>query len=232
MKQVIRAQALEKIRQSKHLVFMTGAGVSVPSGIPDYRSLDGIYQGLDQPEYLLSRTCLMNEPQKFYTFVKNLYHPEARPNIIHQKMAALESNHDVTVISQNIDGLHQAAGSQQVINFHGNLYDCYCMKCGQTVSVKAYMASDGHSCGGQIRPNVVLYGEGLDPEAMTLSVKALEQADVVVVVGTSLKVYPFSGLIQYRHPSSDLIVINREVVVLFEDHLMVTGLAETFFEEL
>lgn len=232
MTEVKRAQALEKIRQSQHLVFMTGAGVSVPSGIPDYRSLDGIYHGVDQPEYLLSHRCLMNEPQKFYQFVKNLYHPDARPNIIHKKMAELETKQEVTVISQNIDGLHQAAESQQVINFHGSLYHCYCLKCGQTVSVSEYMTSDQHHCGGQIRPDVVLYEEALNQEALSLSVNALEKADVIVVVGTSLKVYPFSGLIQYRSPHSELIVVNREEVSLLDDYLMVTELAESFFEEL
>lgn len=127
-------QTLAKIRQAEKITFMTGAGVSTPSGIPDYRSLKGVYHGHDQPEYLLSMTALRNEPDKFYQFVKLLYHPEAKPNIIHQKMAQLEADKEIWVVTQNIDCLHRQAGSQQVVEFHGNLYECTCQRCNQSVA--------------------------------------------------------------------------------------------------
>ncbi|AQP53955.1 NAD-dependent protein deacylase [Vagococcus penaei] len=225
--------AVELIQQSKKLVFMTGAGVSVPSGIPDYRSMTGVYHGVENPEYLLSHSCLVKEPEKFYDFVKQLYHPKAKPNIIHLKMAELAQEKDVTVISQNIDGLHQQAGSPKVINFHGNLYDCYCQKCGESVTAEEFMESSLHkNCGGQIRPNVVLYEESLPQDVIEASILAIEQADTIVVVGTSLKVYPFSGLIQYRQPNSQLIIINKDTITYGGDYLMVQTPAENFFSQI
>lgn len=224
-------QAVKKIKASRSLVFLTGAGVSVPSGIPDYRSLSGVYQGIAAPEYLLSRTCLKEEPDKFYAFVKKLYHPSARPNIIHEQIAALEKEKSVTVVSQNIDGLHQAAGSQNIVNFHGSLYHCYCQNCGETVPVAEYLKSDKHFCGGQIRPNIVLYEETLDEQNVSKSIQAIATADTIVVVGTSLKVYPFSGLIQYQAPNAELIVINQEPLYLNYPHLMVTEKAEVVFKK-
>ncbi|MEG2708782.1 MAG: NAD-dependent protein deacylase [Vagococcus sp.] len=224
-------KGLELIKNSKNIVFMTGAGVSTASGIPDYRSMTGVYQGHENPEYLLSHTCLTREPDKFYDFVKGLYHPEAKPNVIHHKIKELEKNHQVSVISQNIDGLHDLAGSSQVVNFHGNLNDLYCLSCGQTVDTKAYLVSDRHeSCGGQIRPEVVLYEEGLSEEAIQRSIHYLSQADLVVIVGTTFKVYPFSGLIDYRHPDSKILVVNNEPISLFDEYTFVQTAAERFFE--
>lgn len=224
-------KGLELIKNSKNIVFMTGAGVSTASGIPDYRSMTGVYQGHENPEYLLSHTCLMREPDKFYDFVKGLYHPEAKPNVIHHKIKELEKNHQVSVISQNIDGLHDLAGSSQVVNFHGNLNDLYCLSCSQNVDTKAYLVSDRHeSCGGQIRPEVVLYEEGLSEEAIQRSIHYLSQADLVVIVGTTFKVYPFSGLIDYRHPDSKILVVNNEPISLFDEYTFVQTAAERFFE--
>ena len=224
-------KGLELIKNSKNIVFMTGAGVSTASGIPDYRSMTGVYQGHENPEYLLSHTCLMREPDKFYDFVKGLYHPEAKPNVIHHKIKELEKNHQVSVISQNIDGLHDLAGSSQVVNFHGNLNELYCLSCGQNVDTKAYLVSDRHeSCGGQIRPEVVLYEEGLSEEAIQRSIQYLSQADLVVIVGTTFKVYPFSGLIDYRHPDSKILVVNNEPISLFDEYTFVHTAAECFFE--
>lgn len=224
-------EALALIKNSHHIVFMTGAGVSTPSGIPDYRSMTGVYQGIDNPEYLLSHTCLMNEPDKFYRFVRQLYHTKAQPNIIHQKMKELEETHDVSIISQNIDGLHDKAKSQKVVNFHGNLNDCYCLKCHKKVAVSDYLISNQHQkCGGLIRPNVVLYAEGLSETAIQTAIQWLEIADLVVIVGTSFKVYPFSGLINYCHPDCRLLVINDEPISLDSPHLFVQESAEKFFE--
>ncbi|MEG0255272.1 NAD-dependent protein deacylase [Vagococcus sp.] len=224
-------EALDLIKNSQHIVFMTGAGVSTPSGIPDYRSMTGIYQGIDNPEYLLSHTCLISEPDKFYEFVKQLYHEEASPNIIHQKMKELEKNHDVSIISQNIDGLHDKVGSKKVVNFHGNLNDCYCLKCHENISVSTYLNSNRHeNCGGLIRPNVVLYEEGLSEEAIEMSIHWLEKADLVVIVGTSFKVYPFSGLINYRNPQSSILVVNNEPISLSDTYMFVQEPAEYFFK--
>lgn len=225
-------EAIDLIKKSQRIVFMTGAGVSTPSGIPDYRSMTGVYKGIENPEYLLSHTCLMEEPEKFYDFVKQLYHEEAMPNVIHQGMKKLETAHDVSIISQNIDGLHDKAGSQKVVNFHGNLNDCYCMACGQKVSSSQYLISSIHeNCGGRVRPNVVLYEEGLSEEGIQSSVQWLEQADLVVIVGTTFKVYPFSGLIDYRNPKSKILVINNEPIYLQAPHLFIQESAETFFKE-
>lgn len=140
----------EAIKQAEHIVFLTGAGVSVPSGIPDYRSENGLYAGMSSPEYMLSHTCLVREPEKFYQFVtENMYYPDAVPNTIHRKMAEIEAEKNVTVITQNIDGLHEKAGSKKVVNFHGSLYHCYCQKCGRSVSASDYLQSDIHAdCGG------------------------------------------------------------------------------------
>ncbi|RST96765.1 NAD-dependent protein deacylase [Vagococcus vulneris] len=212
---------------------MTGAGVSVPSGIPDYRSMTGVYRGIENPEYLLSHRCLVDEPEKFYDFVKQLYHPTAVPNIIHKKMAELARDKDVTVISQNIDGLHKKAGSPKVVNFHGSLYDCYCQKCRRHVPVNEYLESTIHKgCGGIIRPNVVLYEEGLTESAISDSVRAIEEADVIVIVGTSLKVYPFSGLVNYRRSTCRVIIVNKEKVPFNGDHFMIEEPAESFFKQL
>lgn len=226
-------EAVNLIKNSQRIIFMTGAGVSTPSGIPDYRSMTGVYQGIENPEYLLSHTCLMEEPEKFYNFVKQLYHENATPNIIHKRMKELEKNHDICIISQNIDGLHDKAGSQKVVNFHGNLNDCYCIKCQQQVPASVYLNSNKHeNCGGIIRPNVVLYEEGLSEEAIQTSVHWLEKADLVVIVGTSFKVYPFSGLINYRNPKSQILVINNEAIYLNEPHVLLKSSAEHFFETL
>lgn len=147
--------AVKMMQQAKHITFLTGAGVSTASGIPDYRSLKGVYHGLDQPEYLLSHTCMLREPEKFYEFVQKLYHPDAKPNVIHEKIATMEKEKDCWVVSQNIDGLHEKAGSQHCVNFHGNIYDCYCRKCHQKVDYQDYMQSDVHQdCGAKFVPGL------------------------------------------------------------------------------
>lgn len=226
-------EALELINKSQKIVFMTGAGVSTASGIPDYRSMTGVYQGHENPEYLLSHTCLMREPGKFYDFVRGLYHENAKPNIIHEVMKQLEKTHQISIISQNIDGLHDLAGSSKVVNFHGNLNELYCLKCHQSVSTTDYLISYTHkNCGGMIRPNVVLYEEGLSEEAIQNAVNYLSEADLVVIVGTTFKVYPFSGLIDYRNSNSQILVVNNEEIDLYEPHLLVKQSAESFFAEI
>lgn len=227
-----REQALAAIRESQSVTFLTGAGISVASGIPDYRSMGGVYEGVDQPEYLLSHSCLVREPQKFYHFVRQLYHPAAKPNVIHRKMAHLAEEKMVRIVTQNIDQLHEKAGSQP-INFHGNLYESYCLTCGAAVETEAYLASDRHvTCGGQLRPNIVLYEENLASQVVEQAIQAVADAEVIVVVGTSFKVYPFAGLLAYKAPASQVVVVNNDALDLGEEHLMVTGDAVGFFEEL
>ncbi|EAA0024083.1 NAD-dependent protein deacylase [Listeria monocytogenes] len=206
----------EALKKAEHIVFLTGAGVSVPSGIPDYRSKNGLYAGMSSPEYMLSHTCLVREPEKFYQFVtENMYYPNAVPNVIHKKMAEIETEKDVTIITQNIDGLHEKAGSKKVVNFHGSLYHCYCQKCGMSVTAQEYLKSDIHSgCGGVIRPDVVLYEEAIPESAIDQSLAAIRQADLIVIVGTSFRVSPFCNLTDYRNKKARIFAVNKERISL------------------
>lgn len=223
---------IDLINKANNIVFLTGAGVSTPSGIPDYRSLQGVYTTNETSEYLLSHNCLINEPVKFYEFVKKLYHPSAKPNIIHQTMAALEKDHNITIITQNIDQLHKKAGSTNVIEFHGNLYDLYCLKCHEKIKVEDYLTSQYHEDGGLIRPNVVLYGEMLDENNINWSIEALNKADLVIVVGTSLKVYPFASLVTYANKKADIVFINKEDVSNNSANYKIIGDAKDVFEHI
>ncbi|WP_370519535.1 NAD-dependent protein deacylase [Listeria sp. PSOL-1] len=225
------------LQQLRNIVFLTGAGVSVPSGIPDYRSKNGLYQRSEgrQPEYLLSEQCLMNEPDLFYSFVKTkMYYPGAKPNIIHQKIAMMEQSFhkQVTTITQNIDGLHEAAGAKDVVNFHGSLSNCYCIRCGAEVRAEDYLKSNVHAnCGGMIRPDVVLYGEGIQAEAFERAVSAVRHAELIVIVGTSFQVSPFCHLIDYRNPEVQVFAINKNPLELNIPFVMVTGDAAQVFQE-
>lgn len=208
------AQAVAKIQSAQAITFLTGAGVSTASGIPDYRSLNGVYHDLEAPEYLLSRDCLEAEPKKFYDFVLRLYHPKAQPNVIHQKIAELEKTKSVWTVSQNIDGLHQKAGSRHLVNFHGSLYHCQCRKCGESVPWQEYLKSDRHAgCGGQLRPEIVLYGEGFSQSVLDQAVTAVAQGDLIVIVGTSFQVHPFCDLIHYA-ATDQIMAINQTALSL------------------
>ncbi|MEJ6400150.1 NAD-dependent protein deacylase [Nicoliella lavandulae] len=223
--------------QSKHIVFLTGAGVSTPSGIPDYRSKNGLYaQDNDgrPAEYYLSHSCLDHEPDKFYQFVKqNMFYPDAKPNAIHLKQAALTNQDRASIITQNVDNLYNEAHASHLIEFHGNLYDVYCQKCHQPVDWHAYLQSPIHQgCGGTLRPGIVLYDEGLDPVKVQDSVDLMSKSDLVVIVGTSMRVYPFAGLLQYRNPAAPVIAINQERLDLGIPLKMIQGDAVKFFEEL
>ena len=208
----------QKIKDSHKIVFMTGAGVSTPSGIPDYRSMEGIYtkSGLKEPEYLLSRHAMLRDTADFYAFIKQLYKTGAQPNPIHLKMAELASTKDVTVITQNIDGLHKMADSQlQVVEFHGTLADCRCEACGTLLTSETFLQDYRHEgCGGLIRPNVVLYDEQIAYLDISHALSALRQAQLIVIVGTSFKVYPFAGLIQEANPAAEIYTINKEPVAV------------------
>ncbi len=233
MKLIEDTTVIDWLNKEQKITFLTGAGVSTVSGVPDYRSLSGIYHGLERPEYLLSHTCMKREPEKFYTFVKTLYHPDAKPNVIHQKMAQLEQTKGSWIVSQNIDGLHRQAGSQQVVDFHGNLYDCYCQKCGRTVSYQDYLKNETHNgCGGQIRPAIILYEEGLDEHAINQAIQAVEAADLIVIVGTSFQVHPFCDLINYAKVTAKIVAINQTPITMNRAFYYLEENAKNIFEKL
>ena len=214
-------QELECLKQwiadSDNIVFFGGAGVSTESGIPDFRSVDGLYnqQYDDPPETIISHSFYMQNPEKFYRFYKNkMLFPEAKPNAAHLALAKLEELGKLrAVITQNIDGLHQAAGSREVLELHGSVHRNYCTRCGEFYGLNDILAMDGvpHcSCGGKIKPDVVLYEEGLDQQTIRKSVDYIRQADILIVGGTSLTVYPAAGLIDYYN-GKKLVLINQSV---------------------
>ncbi len=218
------------------IVFLTGAGVSTSSGIPDYRSKNGLYtKDTDKSaEYYLSAKCLNNEPEVFYQYLKeNMYYPNAKPNIIHQRQAEFTQNKRAAIITQNIDGLYQKVAAKNLVEFHGNLYDIYCQTCHQKVDYQTYFNSMYHeNCGGILRPNVVLYEEGLSTENVKRSIELVSNADLLVVVGTTMRVYPFAGLLNYRSNTSKLIVVNQEELQFSVPYEMIKTDAKEFFTEL
>ena len=203
--------------ESNNIVFFGGAGVSTESNIPDFRSTDGLYnQQYDYPpETILSHSFYMNKPEEFYRFYRNkMLFPNAKPNRAHKALAKLEQMGKLkAVVTQNIDGLHQKAGSKEVLELHGSVLRNHCTRCGKFYGLDAILNSTGVpkcSCGGTIKPDVVLYEEGLDPETIEKSVNYIANADVLIVGGTSLTVYPAAGLIDY-YRGHKLILINKSV---------------------
>lgn len=206
----------EIIDQHDNIVFFGGAGVSTESGIPDFRSKDGLYhQKYDYPpETILSHTFFMRHPEEFYRFYQDkMLCDTAAPNPAHYKLAQMEKSGKLkAVITQNIDNLHQMAGSKKVLELHGSVYRNYCMKCGKFYDFKYMKEANGVprcTCGGVIKPDVVLYEEGLDGEILNESVRAISQAQVLIIGGTSLAVYPAASLIDYFQ-GQYLVVINRD----------------------
>ena len=205
------------IEGSSNIVFFGGAGVSTESGIPDFRSVDGLYnQEYDYPpETIISHSFYLRNPEEFYRFYKNkMLFPDAKPNAAHLALAELERRGKLrAVITQNIDGLHQAAGSREVLELHGSVHRNYCTRCGKFYDLAAVMAKDGVpkcDCGGIIKPDVVLYEEGLDQATLQKAIAYISQAEVLIVGGTSLTVYPAAGLIDY-YRGDKLVLINRTV---------------------
>lgn len=203
------------IRESENIVFFGGAGVSTESGIPDFRSTDGLYnQQYDYPpETILSHSFFCARPEEFYRFYRDkMLCTDALPNAAHLKLAELEREGKLrAVITQNIDGLHQKAGSRNVLELHGSVLRNYCRKCGKFHGVEAVQHSRGIprcDCGGMIKPDVVLYEEGLDEDTIARSVSAMRAADLLIIGGTSLTVYPAAGLVQY-YRGRRLVVINK-----------------------
>ena len=205
------------VSESSRIVFFGGAGVSTESGIPDFRSVDGLYnQKYDYPpETILSHTFFMRKPEEFFRFYRDKMLPlDARPNKAHLKLAEWEKEGKLlAVVTQNIDGLHQAAGSKKVYELHGSIHRNYCMKCGKFFPPE-YIRDSKYAvpvcpCGGRIKPDVVLYEEGLDNDVVSGAVHAIAQADLLIVAGTSLTVYPAAGLIRYFR-GKHMALINRD----------------------
>ena len=206
----------EIVDKYNNIVFFGGAGVSTESGIPDFRSVDGLYnQQYDYPpETIFSHTFYRRNPEEFYRFYRNkMLFTDAKPNAAHLKLAALERKGKVrAVITQNIDGLHQAAGSKVVLELHGSVLRNYCENCGEFYDINYILASHGvprcEKCGGPIKPDVVLYEEGLDQKTINDAVRYIREAEVLIIGGTSLAVYPAAGLIDYFQ-GEKLVVINK-----------------------
>jgi len=206
----------EIIEKYDNIVFFGGAGVSTESGIPDFRSVDGLYhQQYDYPpETILSHSFYRKNPEEFYRFYRNkMLFTDAKPNPAHLKLAELERQGKLrAVITQNIDGLHQAAGSREVLELHGSVLRNYCENCGAFHDIHAVLDSTGvpkcTKCGGPLKPDVVLYEEGLNDKTLTDSVRYIHNADVLIIGGTSLAVYPAAGLIDY-FKGDKLVVINK-----------------------
>ncbi len=205
------------IKKAKKVVFFGGAGVSTASGIKDFRSKDGLYHVKSvygEPyEVMLSRSYYYSHTDKFYDFYKNIMiNKDAKPNLAHNTLANYEKEHDLVIITQNIDGLHQEAGSKNVIELHGSVKRNYCEKCHKFYSLDDILSKGDIptcSCGGVIKPDVVLYEEALDDNAIYSAIKAISNADVLIVGGTSLVVYPAASFIQYFNGDT-LVIINKE----------------------
>ncbi len=213
-------QLKQWIKESENIVFFGGAGVSTESGIPDFRSQDGLYhQQYDYPpEQILSHTFFMKKPEEFFRFYHNkMIAADAKPNKAHLALAKLEREGKLkAVITQNIDGLHQDAGSREVLELHGSVRRNHCMRCGKFYGLETIQAQAGVprcSCGGMIKPDVVLYEEGLDMDTLNKAVAYISQADVLIVGGTSLTVYPAAGLVDY-YRGKKLVLINRDATPL------------------
>lgn len=205
------------IRESDNVVFFGGAGVSTESGIPDFRSVDGLYhqEYAYPPETILSHSFFMYHTDEFYRFYKKkMLALDAKPNMAHKKLAQWEQEgHVRAVITQNIDGLHQMAGSKEVMELHGSVHRNYCMKCHKFFDARYMLEAEGVptcECGDTIKPDVVLYEEGLDNEILRKSVEYISNAEVLIIGGTSLVVYPAAGLIDYFR-GKHLVVINKSV---------------------
>lgn len=212
-------EALKKLQEwideSNNIVFFGGAGVSTESGIPDFRSVDGLYnQKYDYPpETILSHTFYMRKTEEFYRFYRDkMLCLTAKPNAAHRKLAQLEAAGKLkAVVTQNIDGLHQAAGSKKVLELHGSVLRNYCQDCGKFHDAQFILDSTGVptcECGGIIKPDVVLYEEGLDNQIMSESIQSIRNADMLIIGGTSLAVYPAAGLIDY-YQGNKLVLVNK-----------------------
>ena len=207
----------ERIGRAKRVVFFGGAGVSTASGIPDFRSEDGLYHQKFKypPEEMLSHEFYLTHTEEFFDFYRTrMIALGAKPNQAHYKLAELEREGKLTaVVTQNIDGLHQAAGSRRVFELHGSVHRNVCQRCGHVYSAEWIMGTTGvphcEECGGRIKPDVVLYGESLDEKTLIGAAEAIQSCDMLIVGGTSLVVYPAAGLVQYFQ-GDDLVIVNKQ----------------------
>ena len=201
------------IEESKKIVFFTGAGMSTASGIPDFRSATGLYKNVYRAEEMLSHHFFIENPEEFYEFYKDkMIYKDALPNSGHKFIASLQDKKDVVVVTQNIDGLHQMAGSNTVYELHGSILRNYCPNCNKFYDLDYIINSDGVpkcSCGHIVKPDVVLYEESLDEDTITNALKAISTCDLLIVCGTSLNVYPAAGFIRYFR-GKYLAIINRD----------------------
>lgn len=232
-------ETLQKwLDESRRGVFFGGAGVSTESGVPDFRSVDGLYnQSYDYPpETIISHSFYKKNPEEFYRFYKNkMLFPDCKPNDAHRALAKLEEQGKLkAVITQNIDGLHQAAGSKEVLELHGSVHRNYCTRCGKFYSLEDVVKADGVprcDCGGIIKPDVVLYEEGLDTDIIRKAVYYISHADVLIIGGTSLTVYPAAGLIDY-YKGNKLVLINKSVTPMdSRADLVISGKIGEIFRE-
>lgn len=229
----------EIVDNSDNIVFFGGAGVSTESNIPDFRSTDGLYNQTYKypPETILSHSFYVRNTEEFYRFYKDkMLYLDAKPNKAHLKLAEWEKNGKLkAVITQNIDGLHQAAGSKKVYELHGSVLRNYCTKCGKFFSAQYILESDGVpkcECGGIIKPDVVLYEEGLDNEVMRNAIGAIANADVLIIGGTSLAVYPAAGLIDY-YRGNKLVLVNKSTTPMDgRANLLVSGSIGEIFDQI
>jgi len=210
-----RKELQRMIDESKNIVFFGGAGVSTESNIPDFRSADGLFQEkyTYSPEQIVSHTFFVHKPELFYQFYKDkMMYLDAKPNKAHLKLAELEDAGKLkAIVTQNIDGLHQLAGSKNVLELHGSIHRNYCQKCGKFYDARYVKDSSGIpkcECGGTIKPDVVLYEEGLDDKIIRESIRAISEADMLIIGGTSLVVYPAAGFIDYFR-GKYLVVLNK-----------------------
>ncbi|MBQ1289150.1 MAG: NAD-dependent protein deacylase [Erysipelotrichaceae bacterium] len=204
----------EALDRANKIVFFSGAGMSTASGIPDFRSATGLYKNVYRAEEMLSHTFYEYKTEDFFEFYREkMLYPDAKPNYAHEFIAKLQETKDVSVVTQNIDGLHQAAGSKKVYELHGSVLRNYCSRCHKFFGLDYIMNTTGvpkcDRCGATIKPDVVLYEEGLDEEVITGAVRAIAAADLLVVCGTSLVVYPAAGFIRYFQGDT-LAIINRD----------------------
>lgn len=234
MKETIQ-KLKELVDSSENIVFFGGAGVSTESGIPDFRSTGGLYhqEWRYPPETILSHTFYESNPEEFFRFYRaKLLAPHAKPNAAHRKLAQWETEGRLrAVITQNIDGLHQAAGSRNVLELHGSVLRNYCQRCGKFHDLNFMLRSESVptcECGGRVKPDVVLYEEGLDQTTLEQAVSHIAAADVLIIGGTSLNVYPAAGLINY-YRGNHLVLINKTAVTrnLAADLVITDPIGET-----
>lgn len=230
---IIKIEKLTQwIQESRYMVFFGGAGVSTESGIPDFRSKDGLYRQHyeDPPEQIISHSYYLHKPESFFRFYKeNMLHLDAKPNAAHKLLARLEEMGICkAVITQNIDGLHQKAGSKNVIELHGSVYRNYCEKCGRLYdgkwmkNTKEIPYCEDAQCKGRVKPDVVLYEEALNQKTIEDAIEEIKKADLVIIGGTSLSVYPAAGLVEY-FSGDRLVSINKDLVTSRKNQLGIQG---------